>query len=513
MDDFIDPFLQPSSWEDMSPSVKSYRGDEKSPSICRIPSGIDNLAVEDVDLFGHDDNSSFFTVADLKFGIRNGLFSGENLSQHDLQNHTSHLSQHDNNAHESSFSLEGNSTAGIFGSELNTPCSVTLPHNSISVSSSIESSGSEQCGFPSSLGDAHSISSVSAIWPSSYSDVSFMGQGKMHNFGFQEVGNDAEILKKSSLLNGRYSTMDSFPREYLQDQNDFGNSHMANFSTGQHMKLTSSFQPHQQEQNDMNNLHMPYLASGSQMISNKFAGIQARQQLSQPTQVNSTKHQTNNSSGHQSHLPQANGSASNGAAKPRVRARRGQATDPHSIAERLRREKISERMKNLQELVPNSNKIDKASMLDEIIDYVRFLQLQVKVLSMSRLGAAGAVVPLITDGQAERPSSLFLPPSSGKRVADLSESDDNLAFEQEVVKLMESNVTTAMQYLQNKGLCLMPLALAAAISNKKGSSSAILQDRRNGEANHNAISRCLIEGNDIEDGSSGCNGDIKNNGN
>ncbi|EFJ10163.1 hypothetical protein SELMODRAFT_128445, partial [Selaginella moellendorffii] len=39
-----------------------------------------------------------------------------------------------------------------------------------------------------------------------------------------------------------------------------------------------------------------------------------------------------------------------------VRARRGQATDPHSIAERLRREKIAERMKALQELVPNANK-------------------------------------------------------------------------------------------------------------------------------------------------------------
>lgn len=32
-------------------------------------------------------------------------------------------------------------------------------------------------------------------------------------------------------------------------------------------------------------------------------------------------------------------------------------------------------------------------MLDEIIEYVRFLQLQVKVLSMSRLGGAGAAGP------------------------------------------------------------------------------------------------------------------------
>ncbi|CAI9118321.1 OLC1v1019880C4 [Oldenlandia corymbosa var. corymbosa] len=65
--------------------------------------------------------------------------------------------------------------------------------------------------------------------------------------------------------------------------------------------------------------------------------------------------------------------------RPRVRARRGQATDPHSIAERLRRERISERIKALQELVPSCNKTDRAAMLDEILDYVKFLRLQVKV--------------------------------------------------------------------------------------------------------------------------------------
>ncbi|XP_040943498.1 transcription factor bHLH60 isoform X3 [Gossypium hirsutum] len=39
-----------------------------------------------------------------------------------------------------------------------------------------------------------------------------------------------------------------------------------------------------------------------------------------------------------------------------VRARRGQATDSHSLAERARREKINARMKLLQELVPGCNK-------------------------------------------------------------------------------------------------------------------------------------------------------------
>lgn len=66
-----------------------------------------------------------------------------------------------------------------------------------------------------------------------------------------------------------------------------------------------------------------------------------------------------------------------------VRARRGQATDSHSLAERVRREKISERMKFLQDLVPGCSKITgKAVMLDEIINYVQALQNQVEFLSM-----------------------------------------------------------------------------------------------------------------------------------
>ncbi|XP_016494316.2 LOW QUALITY PROTEIN: transcription factor BC1-like [Nicotiana tabacum] len=66
-----------------------------------------------------------------------------------------------------------------------------------------------------------------------------------------------------------------------------------------------------------------------------------------------------------------------------VRARRGQATDSHSLAERVRREKISERMKILQSIVPGCDKVTgKALMLDEIINYVQSLQNQVEFLFM-----------------------------------------------------------------------------------------------------------------------------------
>ncbi|XP_034699963.1 transcription factor bHLH78 isoform X2 [Vitis riparia] len=170
----------------------------------------------------------------------------------------------------------------------------------------------------------------------------------------------------------------------------------------------------------------------------------------------------------------ATGSAGGAPAQPRqrVRARRGQATDPHSIAERLRRERIAERMKALQELVPNANKTDKASMLDEIIDYVKFLQLQVKVLSMSRLGGAAAVAPLVADMSSEGGGDCIQAsgtsgPTGGRATngTQTATSNDSLTVtEHQVAKLMEEDMGSAMQYLQGKGLCLMPISLATAIS-------------------------------------------------
>ncbi|EEF38832.1 bHLH transcription factor RHL1 [Ricinus communis] len=175
--------------------------------------------------------------------------------------------------------------------------------------------------------------------------------------------------------------------------------------------------------------------------------------------------------------PQASGSTGGAPAQPRqrVRARRGQATDPHSIAERLRRERIAERMKALQELVPNANKTDKASMLDEIIDYVKFLQLQVKVLSMSRLGGAAAVAPLVADISSEGGGDCIQANANGaagngslpraNNSSQTPSSNDSLTVtEHQVAKLMEEDMGSAMQYLQGKGLCLMPISLATAIS-------------------------------------------------
>ncbi|XP_068641671.1 transcription factor bHLH130-like isoform X2 [Aristolochia californica] len=61
----------------------------------------------------------------------------------------------------------------------------------------------------------------------------------------------------------------------------------------------------------------------------------------------------------------------------KIRAKRGCATHPRSIAERVRRTKISERMRKLQELVPNMDKQTNTSdMLDLAVDYIKDLQKQ-----------------------------------------------------------------------------------------------------------------------------------------
>ncbi|KAL5708163.1 hypothetical protein ACHQM5_018988 [Ranunculus cassubicifolius] len=69
----------------------------------------------------------------------------------------------------------------------------------------------------------------------------------------------------------------------------------------------------------------------------------------------------------------------------KIRAKRGCATHPRSIAERVRRTRISERMRKLQELVPNMDKqTNTADMLDLAVEYIKELQSEVKKLNDCR---------------------------------------------------------------------------------------------------------------------------------
>nr|CAB3476561.1 unnamed protein product [Digitaria exilis] len=70
-----------------------------------------------------------------------------------------------------------------------------------------------------------------------------------------------------------------------------------------------------------------------------------------------------------------------GGRKSKAKAAPAPTKDPQSVAAKVRREKIAEKLKVLQDLVPNGTKVDLVTMLEKAITYVKFLQLQVKVLA------------------------------------------------------------------------------------------------------------------------------------
>ncbi|TKW19735.1 hypothetical protein SEVIR_4G039401v4 [Setaria viridis] len=454
-------------------SVESFGGEgSMTPSSYFMTARSDH----NLKFSGHEQDSAMLTNERLTYtGAGHAdLLPGELLSRDKLPENLLELQRLENNGNLQSNLvnpgvLKRTSTPGGFHQQLNTSLS-EMPH---ALSSSIDSNSSEVSAF---LADINAVSSASTLCPTFQNHPSFMEPMNLEAFSFQGAQSDA-ILNKTSHPNGNISVFDNAALASPQDSKEFISCRLPSFANVQETSVVASgFKIHKQEQNPMCNVPIPTFTARNQMTVTTTQGAQVPQKM--PSWVNENKSECP-----VSRPPdvqnQANSAANGVGVKPRVRARRGQATDPHSIAERLRREKISDRMKNLQDLVPNSNKADKASMLDEIIDYVKFLQLQVKVLSMSRLGAPGAVLPLLAESQTEgchgQPLSAA---TNAQGLLDTQDLEDALAFEEEVVKLMETSITSAMQYLQNKGLCLMPVALASAISTQKGASGAATPHER-----------------------------------
>ncbi|KAL1535927.1 transcription factor bHLH130-like protein [Salvia divinorum] len=80
-----------------------------------------------------------------------------------------------------------------------------------------------------------------------------------------------------------------------------------------------------------------------------------------------------------------------------IRAKRGCATHPRSIAERVRRTRISEKMKKLQDLFPNMDKqTSTADMLDLAVKYIKDLQGQVETLTETRAKCVCPKIPQLT---------------------------------------------------------------------------------------------------------------------
>ncbi|XP_042419534.1 transcription factor UNE10-like [Zingiber officinale] len=97
--------------------------------------------------------------------------------------------------------------------------------------------------------------------------------------------------------------------------------------------------------------------------------------------ISHTSSDTSSDTKHDSFCDEVEKTTKSEAEKASASTRKSRAAAVHNQSERKRRDKINQKMKTLQKLVPNASKTDKASMLDEVIEYLKQLQAQIQMMS------------------------------------------------------------------------------------------------------------------------------------
>ncbi|KAJ9543070.1 hypothetical protein OSB04_022777 [Centaurea solstitialis] len=103
-----------------------------------------------------------------------------------------------------------------------------------------------------------------------------------------------------------------------------------------------------------------------------------------------------------------------------------------SDTDRRRRTRIAAALDALEDLLPRSKEGNKTNIVDDCIDYIKFLQLHLKELSQNRLGGIGHY--LVYDNTASGP------------------------LQDKLAKLLEVNPSAAAKLLESRGLFMMPIA-------------------------------------------------------
>ncbi|XP_042384127.1 uncharacterized protein LOC121976160 isoform X1 [Zingiber officinale] len=116
---------------------------------------------------------------------------------------------------------------------------------------------------------------------------------------------------------------------------------------------------------------------------------------------------------------------------------------------RLRKARIAEGIKALQDSLPFSDQDTNETVLDDVIDYIKFLKLQLKVLSQNKL-----------NGEAEKYPFVYV---EGYGHYLLHENLSGEPLEEMMGHLIESNMPASLDLLGSKGLVVLPTVLANSL--------------------------------------------------
>ncbi|XP_017701900.1 transcription factor LRL1-like isoform X2 [Phoenix dactylifera] len=120
-----------------------------------------------------------------------------------------------------------------------------------------------------------------------------------------------------------------------------------------------------------------------------------------------------------------------------------------AASRRLHRARVAEGIKALQNCVPSSGKGNRESALDDIIDYIKFLKLQLKALCQSRLSGEATLYPFVhLEGYGH-----YL----------LHQQMCGEPLEEMMGQLMASNMNSPNELFESKGLAILPMTLAYAL--------------------------------------------------